>query len=1045
MKKITLSLIAFSFISNVFAQILNQSANWPNSDWVLTGSVFNGEVWEVGLLSDPTVEGFTFIWDDDENGQSSLDDNIQLTSPVIDLTEAKNSGETIINISGEFIYYRWESDILSIETFDASTETWSVLETFTGNSTTLDYKTCSQTFEYQTPDIYIENFTPIQLSEFKYRISYDDGNSWEYGFCFSPPTIRSSAPPVCIDPSQLTVSNITASEADLSWTENGPASVWDIELVTSGFTPSGDPTASEISNPYTATELESETSYDFYVRANCGAEDGISSWVGPYTFTTLCAPIIAPYYEGFESFTTSSSAFESGNCWTATGGAYYWECAPAYDDGSSGTGPNLSVNSGNYFYTESSYGSSGDITELLSPEIDLSTMTNPVLGFDYHMYGVDIGTLDVLINGVDNVWTLSGQQQDSETTPWEPVLLSLSDYVGQTITVTFRATSAGTFQGDLAIDNLIFEDLPECPSPTLLSVQSVTATSAELNWTENGFATLWNIEIINQDTGDLEVIYGVNKPYTAVGLIPETNYSYTVSSQCEDDETSDFSLQLNFTTEESCPTPTSLFVQSITATSAELNWTENGTATLWDVEIINQSSGDTEIISGVNNPYTADGLIQNTDYAFVVISQCENDEASDPSEPYYFTTEESCPTPTFPYVQSITATSAELNWTENGTATLWDVEIINQSSGDTEIISGVNNPYTADGLIQNTDYAFVVISQCENDEASDPSEPYYFTTEESCPTPTFPYVQSITATSAELNWTENGTATIWNVEIVNVSSGASATGNPTSIGVTNPYLAEGLIGDTLYEFYVQSDCGEEDGFSDWSGPYQFITTYIAEDPTCSNGIFVDSGGANSNHSNNENIIYTICPDNPGEIVTVYFTSFYLENQGDGCFDGLTIYDGPDDEIEDYRILPPGGDTMWCWDRTSSPSGSGDLQGMTITSTHETGCLTFLFESDGSVTSDGWEAIITCNTLSDSNHEYQTLFSYNPNPVKDHLIINAQTNVDEVTVLNMLGQVVLRQAPDSLNCTVDMAEMKTGVYFVQVSIENITETVRVLKQ
>jgi hypothetical protein len=46
---------------------------------------------------------------------------------------------------------------------------------------------------------------------------------------------------------------------------------------------------------------------------------------------------------------------------------------------------------------------------------------------------------------------------------------------------------------------------------------------------------------------------------------------------------------------------------------------------------------------------------------------------------------------------------------------------------------------------------------------------------------------------------------------------------------------------------------------------------------------------------------------------------------------------------------------------------------------------------------------------------------------------------------MLGQVVLRQTPDSLNCTVDMAELKTGVYFVQVSVGNITETVRVLKQ
>ena len=73
------------------------------------------------------------------------------------------------------------------------------------------------------------------------------------------------------------------------------------------------------------------------------------------------------------------------------------------------------------------------------------------------------------------------------------------------------------------------------------------------------------------------------------------------------------------------------------------------------------------------------------------------------------------------------------------------------------------------------------------------------------------------------------------------------------------------------------------------------------------------------------------------------------------------------------------------------------------------------------------------------------FTYFPNPVNDQLTINAQTNIDNIVVLNMLGQVVSRQSPNSLNCLVDMAAMRTGVYFVQVSIGNNTQTVRVLKQ
>lgn len=100
MKKITLSLIAFSFISNAFAQILDQSANWPNSDWVLTGT-YNEQT---GLVSNPTEEGFTFLWDDDAAGNGSNSDDLQLTSPVIDLTSAAEGGENFIYIFGEYIY-----------------------------------------------------------------------------------------------------------------------------------------------------------------------------------------------------------------------------------------------------------------------------------------------------------------------------------------------------------------------------------------------------------------------------------------------------------------------------------------------------------------------------------------------------------------------------------------------------------------------------------------------------------------------------------------------------------------------------------------------------------------------------------------------------------------------------------------------------------------------------------------------------------------------------------------------------------------------------
>jgi hypothetical protein len=73
------------------------------------------------------------------------------------------------------------------------------------------------------------------------------------------------------------------------------------------------------------------------------------------------------------------------------------------------------------------------------------------------------------------------------------------------------------------------------------------------------------------------------------------------------------------------------------------------------------------------------------------------------------------------------------------------------------------------------------------------------------------------------------------------------------------------------------------------------------------------------------------------------------------------------------------------------------------------------------------------------------FTYYPNPVNDQLTIRAQSNVKDITVFNMLGQIVLRQSPNTKDCLVDMAVMQSGAYFVQISIGNTVETVRVLKQ
>ena len=120
--------------------------------------------------------------------------------------------------------------------------------------------------------------------------------------------------------------------------------------------------------------------------------------------------------------------------------------------------------------------------------------------------------------------------------------------------------------------------------------------------------------------------------------------------------------------------------------------------------------------------------------------------------------------------------------------------------------------------------------------------------------------------------------------------------------------------------------------------------------TC-NGIFYDSGGATGDYLINETYTYTIFP-NAGNFLQVSFSSFATENN----YDGLSIYNGPNTASPLISSgLGAGFNTLTC------PAGSfyGTTSPGTVTSTHSTGALTFVFTSEGSINAAGWIASISC--------------------------------------------------------------------------------------
>ena len=132
-----------------------------------------------------------------------------------------------------------------------------------------------------------------------------------------------------------------------------------------------------------------------------------------------------------------------------------------------------------------------------------------------------------------------------------------------------------------------------------------------------------------------------------------------------------------------------------------------------------------------------------------------------------------------------------------------------------------------------------------------------------------------------------------------------------------------------------------------------IVNTVNSQVVCGN-TFTDPAGATVNYANNSDYTVTICPTNPGDVVTVTFTSFNTETNWDALyvFDGASIT-SPQIASTNAAANVPGGLPGGFWGAT--------IPGP-FTSTDPSGCLTFRFRSDSSINNPGWVADITCSPL-----------------------------------------------------------------------------------
>lgn len=340
-----------------------------------------------------------------------------------------------------------------------------------------------------------------------FAFAHDLGGTFDYIFIDE---LRYEVIPTCVRPNTVTVGALTQSTAGVSWLNaNGNLSPnYEVEYGTGPLGSTSNTRISHSSNSISLSGLTAGTGYCIWIREICSAGD-TSFWQGPTCFATPCpTSYSAPYSTNFEGISIGiASGTPAGweNCWTHVQGpgTVRWESedASGANENSFGTGPFLDNSlapapGGTYMYLETS--SSGGPAELISPGIDIGTVTNPELEYYYHMHGATMNKLVVYAENSAGTRTaidsIIGQQQVAQADPFLRRNVSLGSLPTGVYNFVFEGHRGTSFTGDISIDDVSVQQGSSCPSPLSLSGDPISQTSAIARWGGTSQANSYQVE-----------------------------------------------------------------------------------------------------------------------------------------------------------------------------------------------------------------------------------------------------------------------------------------------------------------------------------------------------------------------------------------------------------------------------------------------------------------------------------------------------------------------------------------------------------------------
>ena len=414
---------------------------------------------------------------------------------------------------------------------------------------------------------------------FKGTSNYGSGDAYIY---LDDVTVKEA--PSCLPPTGLAADASTTS-AELSWIANSSETEWTVYYKkTTDENYTAVPNVDE--NPYTLSGLTASTNYQYYVVANCSAENE-SDPSEVFPFATECGVVAAlGYSENFDSYTAGTGVLPT--CWNSINtcsNSSYSAYPYIYANSTYTTYANSAPNCLRFYSYYSSYTNYDPQPQyaILPQMTSLNGIQVTLKAKGYNNSTTfKVGTMsDPADASTFAEITNSANPSVSSSTYREFTYIVPANTTAKYLAIMMEAANSSTSTKGVYIDDIVITEAPTCFQPQSLAVTegSVTAHEATLTWTPNvnGNETAWVLQIATKnDFSENLQSFDVNTTPTKAltDLTDGTQYFARVKPDCDTEGTL-WSTTYTFTTPIACPAPTGLAVSGTTGSQTTLNWTGN--------------------------------------------------------------------------------------------------------------------------------------------------------------------------------------------------------------------------------------------------------------------------------------------------------------------------------------------------------------------------------------------------------------------------------------------------------------------------------------